>query len=46
MSYNVDIFVDDVWVKTVYGIIADDSYHAQQIVEDDLAIDFAVESND
>ena len=46
MTFNVDIHVNEIWVKTFYAIEAGDEYEAQQIAEEMLAIDFYVDAND
>lgn len=47
MTYNVDVYIDDVWVKTYYGIPGDDEAGAQEYVQENMmALDFSVEPND
>jgi hypothetical protein len=46
MSYNVDVYLDGIWVKTYYGVPGDDEGDAQLHIEETMALDFSVEAND
>lgn len=47
MTFNVDVYLDDIWVKTYYDIPGDDAADAQEYVRENLmGIDFSVEEND
>ena len=46
MSFNVDVYLDDVWVKTYYGVPGEDEAAAQEHVQENMALDFSVEAND
>jgi hypothetical protein len=47
MGYNVDVYLDDVWVKTYYNVRADSEADAQEYVQEVLmGLDFSVEPNE
>jgi len=45
-TYNVQLFVDDIYVKTYYAIPAEDEQAAIESVQDNLAIDFMADENE
>lgn len=45
-TYNVDVYLDDVWIKTYYGVSADSQGQAEQHILDKLPIDVSAEEND
>lgn len=46
MTYNVDLYIDEVWVRTYYAIPGDSEADAVEKVESELNMDFYVESNE
>jgi hypothetical protein len=46
LTYNVDVYLDDIWVKKYYNIPGDSEGDAQEHVQELMAIDFLVEAND
>lgn len=46
MTYNVEVYIDDVWVKTYYNVPGDTEADAQEHIQETMALDFSVEEND
>ncbi len=46
MTFNVDVYLDDVWVKTYYNVPGDSEADAQEYVQETMGLDFSVEAND
>jgi hypothetical protein len=46
MNYNVEIYVDDIYVKTIYGIEADHEYDAEDMVKEVTEVGYMAIPND
>lgn len=46
MTYNVEVFLNELHVKTFYGVRGQDADDARAKVEADVYLDFSVEEND
>jgi hypothetical protein len=46
MRFNVDVYLEDTWVRTYYDIEADDEAEARQMVEETMQLDLVVEDTD
>ena len=45
-KYTVDVFINDNWIASRPGVVADDAAEAEQIVLDGLNIDVVAEEDD
>jgi hypothetical protein len=43
MLFNVDVYLEDTWIRTYYNVDAADEAEARQIVEETMQLDLVVE---